>query len=212
MHDSRPNDYVRRACPICRRDLLEDFTDAAFVDNYPGLVCRKCDARAVNSKGASPEAGGMYFEEGDNPVFIDSLKCWRRYRFGGHVTMIGPYRLVYPDRAGCLNEEQYRELFGSLGIEARELRHVLRYQGLPRRVYFNRNRATGIYFSAHQDDEAWYSSNLWDKVYPHLVQKADQERLNVVPKPGMAAQAFRDLVVGWQSPGPPYPTDLPTPS
>ena len=26
---------------------------------------------------------------------------------------------------------------------------------LPRRVYFNRNKDVGIYFSAHGDDEAW---------------------------------------------------------
>ena len=71
-----------------------------------------------------------------------------------------------------MTEDQYRELFETMGIEAGELRHVLRYGGLPRRVHFNRNKDVGIYFSAHGDDEAWYPSSLWEKIDPYLVQKA----------------------------------------
>ena len=52
-----------------------------------------------------------------------------------------------------MTEDQYRKLFETVGIEARGLRHVLRFEGLPRRVYFNRNKEVGIYFSAHGDDE-----------------------------------------------------------
>ncbi len=96
-------------------------------------------------------------------------------------------------------ENQYRELFKTLGIEERGLYHVLRYGGVARRVYFDRNREVGIYFSAHSDDEAWYPSNLWDKIDPDLIpRKADQDRLNVVPKPGMEVDAFRNLVLRWQ--------------
>ena len=47
-----------------------------------------------------------------------------------------------------MTEDQYREMFETIGVEARELRHVLRYGGLPRRVYFNRNKDVGICFSA----------------------------------------------------------------
>ena len=94
-------------------------------------------------------------------------------------------------------EDQYRELFGLIGIEARQLRNVLRYGGLPRRVYFNRNRYVGIYFSAHGDDEAWYPSNLWEKVNSYQIQKVDRLRLNVVPRHGMATKAFLNLVVNW---------------
>ena len=91
-----------------------------------------------------------------------------------------------------MTEDQYRELFGTIGIEAGELRHVLRYGGLPRRVYFNRNRDVGIYFSAHGDDEAWYPSNLWEKVNPYRVQKVDHRRLNVVPRHGLVCLVFHE--------------------
>ena len=97
-----------------------------------------------------------------------------------------------------MTEGQYRELFRTLGIEARQLGHVLRYAGHPRRVYFNRNRNVGIYFSAHAHDAAWYPGNLWVKIDPYRVQKADHGRLNVVPRFGMAAAAFGNLVENWK--------------
>ena len=97
-----------------------------------------------------------------------------------------------------MTENQYRELFRTLGIEARQLGHVLRYADQPKRVYFNRNRNVGIYFSAHADDEAWYPGNLWVKIESHRVQKVDHGRLNVVPRSGMETSAFRNLVSHWQ--------------
>ncbi len=97
-----------------------------------------------------------------------------------------------------MKEDQYRDLFETMGIEDRGLRHVLRYGGLPTRVYFNRNKDVGIYFSAHGDDEAWYPSCLWEEIDPYRVQKTDLRRLNVVPRLGMATAAFRNLVLNWQ--------------
>ena len=90
MRDRRTNRDVRIPCPICSRDLFESFDTAEFINSYPGLVCRTCDDRAVNSAGSTPEMFG-FDDDGDNPVFINSRKCWRRYRFGGFVTMLDPY-------------------------------------------------------------------------------------------------------------------------
>ena len=90
MRNPRSNDDARIPCPICSRDLLEDFHGAEFISGYQGLVCRVCDRKAVNAEGATPEMFG-FDGDGDNPVFIGSQKCWRRYRFGGFVTMLDPY-------------------------------------------------------------------------------------------------------------------------
>ena len=98
-----------------------------------------------------------------------------------------------------MNERQYRDLFAALGIEARAIGKVLRYWEKPRRVYFNHNGNVGIYFSARLSDEDLYPIAQWQRVSLHLVQPIDQDRLNVVPRPGMEAQAFRKLVANWQA-------------
>ena len=93
------------SCPICGGNLIETYSSADFIKNYPGLICHECDARSVNSDGNEPYHSSMG-DYGDNPVFIDSNKCWRRYRFGGYVTMVSPegcntleefYEQIYPN-------------------------------------------------------------------------------------------------------------------
>ena len=69
-------------CSICAGRL----DDPRFARNYPGLVCRACDAWAVNAAGERPHHESRA-DSGDNPVFVDGVKCWRRYRYGGYVTM-----------------------------------------------------------------------------------------------------------------------------
>ncbi len=71
-------------CPICgdfilgvaRNDWDSNYTLEEAQD-YPGLVCLGCSARALNSVGQPaivPQEGS-----GDNPVYIDSRKCWLLY-------------------------------------------------------------------------------------------------------------------------------------
>jgi hypothetical protein len=88
-------------CAICG----EEVENPRFARNYPGFVCRKCDSRAVNTKGEAPCHESMH-DSGDNPVFIDGIKCWRRYRYGGYVTM--------RDDFDCTNIGEFYEKTGAI--------------------------------------------------------------------------------------------------
>lgn len=69
-------------CALCEEPL----EDPDLAASYPNLVCRTCDQRAVNLQGKTPAHFSM-LDDGDNPVMIDGLKCWRSYRFSTWVTM-----------------------------------------------------------------------------------------------------------------------------
>ena len=68
-------------CSICGSEL----PNPEFASNYPNLVCDDCDSRARSASGAS--ANRLMARPYDNPVYVDGCRCWRRYRFGGHITL-----------------------------------------------------------------------------------------------------------------------------
>lgn len=70
-------------CSICNTP----HPNQDFAINYPGIVCRECDKRALNEDGKKPLIDSMN-DFGDNPLFIDGIRCIRRYRFGGFITMV----------------------------------------------------------------------------------------------------------------------------
>lgn len=89
-------------CAICGGPLY-----IPLHETYANLVCEQCDRRAVAADGEEAKVGAEYREKvreqrgiddvnvpsdsGDNPVFIDGKKCWRRYKLGGHVTRLDQF-------------------------------------------------------------------------------------------------------------------------
>ena len=65
-------------CPICKRN------DVSIKGYGAQAICESCDRRALKADGGEPYTNSDY-DEGDNPVFVDGHKCWRRYRFGGWI-------------------------------------------------------------------------------------------------------------------------------
>lgn len=108
-------------CAVCEERF--EVYPPHFTVEYPFLVCQECDSEAVTADGEEPKHGNEYvgrdaviekdgkkvhrmdLDIGDNPVFIDSKKCWRLYKFGGWVTLRDPWECDSIDEFfDCLSE------------------------------------------------------------------------------------------------------------
>jgi hypothetical protein len=98
-----PPGEPQEICAICREEF--EHHDPEFAAGYANLVCEACDEQAVTRADERPKHGNEYLGKdsfvdddsdtltirldphvGENPVFIEGQKCWRRYRFGGWIT------------------------------------------------------------------------------------------------------------------------------
>ena len=129
-------------------------------------------------------------------MWVSTAHNWLRF-FDSETAGLGYSSYNDDSTAHNMTEEQYRGLFKALGIEARDLNHVLRVNQESIRLYFNRTERIGVHFIAYLADVQHYPTHLWDRVDPRCVKSKDRPesgRFPVVPRPGVESRAFEGLL------------------
>ena len=72
-------------CAIC--GILEYDYDPIFL----GQTCINCSKNAIDENG-KPPWNDSFKDTGSNPIFINGVKCYRIYKFGGYKDILYSYK------------------------------------------------------------------------------------------------------------------------
>lgn len=97
-----------------------------------------------------------------------------------------------------MDAEAYLRLFDDLSFDTRNLSPnngwLLRHPRLSARLYFNRNREIGVYFTGYPGDSDKFPPDLWTRVPAERIKKSDHNLFNAIPMAGMERRAFSALL------------------
>jgi uracil-DNA glycosylase len=89
-------------------------------------------------------------------------------------------------------------LFAKLGFENVEITKVLKHRRPVPSIYFNRNGAQQVFFTAKEKDLAYFPEDLWQLNLEKIMQIKNKDlmpgKINIVPKPGKEEAAFKKLL------------------